>query len=130
MRLLVPIDGSDCSTRALAFACEFAERFDADVDVVHFTDEETSATEQLVAHAREVLAEHGTEASVETLSDRDVSIRTGDRVGDEIIALVEERGYDHVVMGHHGSGRVERAILGSAAEVVLRAESVAVTVVP
>jgi nucleotide-binding universal stress UspA family protein len=130
MRLLAPIDGSDCSTRALTFACELAARFDADLDVVHFTDEETDATEQLVVHAREVLDEQGTEASVETLLDRDLAVRTADRVGEEILELVEERGYDHVVMGHHGSGRVERAIIGSAAEVVLRSEAVPVTIVP
>jgi nucleotide-binding universal stress UspA family protein len=33
-------------------------------------------------------------------------------------------------MGHHGSGAVQRAILGSAAEAVVRSESVPVTIIP
>jgi nucleotide-binding universal stress UspA family protein len=33
-------------------------------------------------------------------------------------------------MGHHGSGRIERALVGSAAETVVRGETVPVTVVP
>jgi nucleotide-binding universal stress UspA family protein len=44
--------------------------------------------------------------------------------------MATEQDFDHVVMGHHGSGAVERAILGSAAETVLRAEEFPVTVVP
>jgi nucleotide-binding universal stress UspA family protein len=59
-----------------------------------------------------------------------VSVRTAGRVGKEIVSMATEQDFDHVVMGHHGSGAVERAILGSAAETVLRAEEFPVTVVP
>lgn len=44
--------------------------------------------------------------------------------------MVAEEGYDHVVMGHHGSGMVDRAMLGSAAETVVDAKEVPVTIVP
>jgi nucleotide-binding universal stress UspA family protein len=130
MHVLVPIDGSDCSVRALEFACEFATRFEADLHVVHFTDSQTEATEEVLDRAQEVLATTAIEDDPELLSDRDLDVRTGAKVGEEILALVDARGYDHVVMGHHGAGAVQRAIIGSAAETVVRAESVPVTVVP
>jgi nucleotide-binding universal stress UspA family protein len=41
MAVLAPIDGSDCSVRGLEFAREFADRFDASLHVVHFSDAET-----------------------------------------------------------------------------------------
>ena len=59
-----------------------------------------------------------------------LDLRPANRVGQNILEMVEEEGYDHVVMGHHGAGAVERAILGSAAETVLRSNQVPVTVVP
>jgi len=55
---------------------------------------------------------------------------TAGRVGDEILAHADDIEADHVVMGHHGAGMVERAILGSAAETVVRGEAVPVTIVP
>jgi nucleotide-binding universal stress UspA family protein len=130
MQVLVPIDGSDCSDRALRFACDFADRYDADLHVVHFTDGRTSATEQVIDHASETLAEAGIDDEPEVVVETDVGVRTAGRVGKAIVSLVAERGYDHVVMGHHGSGTVERAILGSAAETVVRAETTPVTVIP
>jgi nucleotide-binding universal stress UspA family protein len=130
MRILVPVDGSDCSARALEFACEFAARFDADLHVVHFTDDETEAADQVIRRATEILADHDVDDEPELLSERDLQVRVEAKVGKEIVALVRERGYDHVVMGHHGRGAVDRAILGSAAEVVLRADEVPVTIIP
>ncbi|MFB6136232.1 MAG: universal stress protein [Halobacteriaceae archaeon] len=130
MEVLVPIDGSETSFRALEFALEFARRFEADVHVVHFTDAESVASEEIVDRAEGVLAEAGIEAEPEVAVDLDLDLRPGDRVGEDVVGLVEERGYDHVVMGHHGQGAVDRVILGSAAETVLRANVVPVTVVP
>ncbi|MFB6123238.1 MAG: universal stress protein [Haloferacaceae archaeon] len=130
MDVLVPIDGSESSLRALEFAIDFADRFDASPHVVHVSDAETDATDQILATAREHLAEAGVDAPPELVLDERVSVRTDARAGERIVELVEERGYDHVVMGHHGSSDVKRAILGSAAETVVRSESVPVTVVP
>lgn len=130
MDLLVPIDGSDCSDRALRFAAEFARQFDCSLHVVHITNEETDATDRIIENARSILDEEGIDDDPEVSTDVELEFRPSNRVGDDILRLVEERGYEHVVMGHHGSGRVERAILGSAAETLLRAEKVPVTVIP
>ncbi|MGM0591506.1 MAG: universal stress protein [Halobacteriota archaeon] len=130
MKVLVPVDGSDDSFRALTFAVELCDRFGVTPHVVHFTDHETDATDEIMARARSVLEEAGVEDDPELVTEVDVELRTAGRVGKEILSLVEDRGYDHVVMGHHGSGTVERAILGSAAETVVRSELVPVTIVP
>ncbi len=130
MEVLVPIDGSECSFRALDFAIDFARRFEASLHVVHVSDSETDATDEILDRARERLAEAGVPDEPEVSTDVDLSFRPAERVGKDILALVDERGYDHVVMGHHGSGAVDRMMLGSAAHTVVEEETVAVTIVP
>ncbi|NHN60676.1 MULTISPECIES: universal stress protein [Halorussus] len=130
MEILVPIDGSECSFRALDFAIEFARRFEATLHVVHFTDNETDATDDILERARERLAGTDLDCEPEVSTDVELSFRPADRIGADILELVEERGYDHVVMGHHGSGTIDRAILGSAAHTVVEEEAVPVTIVP
>lgn len=129
-KVLVPIDGTDPSYRALEFATGFVERYDADLDVVHVTDEETEATEDILERAERILEAGDSEASPKVSADLEMDFRPADRVGEFILELVQKRGYDHVVMGHQASGTVERAIIGSAAETVLRAERVPLTVIP
>ncbi|MCG1004496.1 MULTISPECIES: universal stress protein [Halobacterium] len=130
MDILVPVDGSDCSFRALGFAAEMAGRYDGDIDVVHFADSESESTDAVVDRVDRVLDAQGVDTEPEVNTDIDVEFRPSDSVGDDVLELVEERGYDHVVMGHHGAGALERALLGSAAETVLRADRVPVTVIP
>ena len=129
MEILVPIDGSECSTRALEFAIEFARRYEGALHVVHFTDAETEATDQIIDRAEETLERAGV-ADTPELVECNIDMRVATNVGNEILNLVEAEEYDHVVMGHHGSGAVERLLLGSAAETVVRGETVPVTVVP
>lgn len=131
MDVLVPVDGSDCSFRALEFAVEFVERYDGDLHVVHFTDVQTESTARIMDRAETVLEEAGIAGDPEIMTDMRMSEpRYANAVGKDILRLVEEDDYDHVVMGHHGSGMVGRVILGSAAETVLRAAETPVTVIP
>ena len=129
MQILAPVDGSDCSDRAVAFAAELAARFEADLRVVHFSDAETDATDIVLERARDAVESAGLDSEPE-LSILEMDVTPGDEVGREILRLVEKGGFDHVVMGHHGSGTIERAILGSAAATVVHVESVPVTIVP
>lgn len=129
-KVLVPIDGTDPSFRALEFATEFVDRYDAALDVVHITDEQTDATEDILERAERILEAGGIEATPQVSADLEMDFRPADRVGEDIIEMVQQRGYDHVVMGHQATGTVERAIIGSAAETVLRAERVPLTVIP
>ncbi|NIB98192.1 universal stress protein [Halobacterium sp. R2-5] len=130
MEILVPVDGSDCSFRALGFGAEMAGRYDGSLDVVHFAESESESTDAVVDRAERVLDAQGVDTEPEVNTDVEVEFRLSDGVGGDILDLVEARGYDHVVMGHHGAGTLERALLGSAAEKVLHAERVPVTVIP
>ncbi|MXR22559.1 universal stress protein [Halobacterium bonnevillei] len=130
MDILAPVDGSDCSFRALGFAIEMADRYDGSVDVVHFAETESASTDAVVDRAQRVLDAQDVDADPEVSTDLEPEFRPSDRVGEDILDLVERRGYDHVVMGNSGAGALERAILGSAAETVLNADRVPVTVVP
>lgn len=129
MQILAPIDGTDCSDRAVTFAAELAARFEADLYVVHFSDAETDATDIILERARDAVDAAGIDSEPE-LSILEMDVSPGNEVGREILRLVDERGFDHVVMGHQGSGVIERAILGSAADTVVHDESVPVTIVP
>jgi nucleotide-binding universal stress UspA family protein len=131
MKVLVPVDGSDCSFRALEFATEFVRRYEGEIHIVHVTDHHGEETERILDRAEAALADAGLVDDPEVVTDLRMSEpRYSNRVGKEILRLVEERDYDHVVMGHHGAGRVGRLILGSAAETVLRATTVPATTVP
>ncbi|MDZ7701105.1 MAG: universal stress protein [Halobacteriales archaeon] len=129
-RLLAPIDGSENAERALRFAADLARRYEARLDVVHLTDVETESTRALLEEADDILEEAGLPGEAAVKYDLRLTFKSSDRVGKGILDLVEEHGYDHVVMGHHGTGAVGRLLLGSATETVIRDDSVAVTVIP
>ncbi|AKH96557.1 universal stress protein [Halanaeroarchaeum sulfurireducens] len=128
--ILAPIDGSDCSFRALEFATGMAAQYDATLDVVHVTDEESAATDDLRTRARTLLDAAAIPTDLEVVEELDLEFRPAEQVGKTVLHLVTDRGYDHVVMGHHGSGTFERALIGSAAETVVEADRVPVTIVP
>lgn len=131
MQLLVPIDASDSSFDALRFAIEFARGFDADLAVVHFAAERSDTTDGLFERARAALAEGGIDAEPE-LIETEVVTESGAarKVGERIVSLAEERGYDHVVMGRATSGRLERFVVGSASEAVVEESTLPVTLIP
>lgn len=131
MDVLVPIDGSDCSERALRYATEFARNYGANLDVVHVTDHRTEATDELLDRAESILAEEGVDAVPELVANTKMSeARYADAVGKDVLRHVEEHDYDQVVMGHHGKGAVGKLLIGSAAETVVTGTDVPVTVVP
>ncbi|MCT9098477.1 universal stress protein [Haloarchaeobius sp. HME9146] len=131
MHVLAPIDGSDCSFRALEFAVEFTDRYDGTLDVVHITDYEDESIEQLLERARTVCRAGGSDSTPELAFDVGIyRMRYANKIGKDILELVADRDIDHVVMGHHGGNTVDRLVIGSATETVIRANRVAVSVIP
>lgn len=130
MQILAPIDGSDCSFRALSFACGMARAYEGDLHVVHITDVKNEATDEIIDRARDVLDAEGMEDEPEVATDIDLTNRPSKRIGEDILEIVDEGDYDHVVMGHHGQGRVERLVLGSAASTVLESNKIPATIIP
>ncbi len=131
MHVLVPMDGSDCSFRALEFAIEFVTRFDGSLHVIHITDYDGDAKRNFLDRVEVTLGEAGVEDDPEIVEQTQMAApRSADRVGGLILEIADEQGFDHVVMGHHGTGQIGQVIMGSAAETVVGAAELPATVVP
>lgn len=132
MHVLVPIDGSEPSSRALSFGIDLTDRFDGRLDVVHIGDPDVEATEQLLERAREQCEEAGVDATVEARPELEDESRLhyATKIGGQILELADELDVDHIVMGSHGRSGLDEYVLGSAAETVLDAQTYQVTVVP
>ncbi len=134
MNVLVPWDRSEQSRYALTAA---AERFpDHQITVVHviepFADYTWSGgrsvgrSQQLEAAAEQLLAE-----ALELLPP-EITAETELRYGrpiHEIIQLVTDGEFSHIVIGSHGRDGPARLLLGSVAETVVRRSPVPVTVI-
>lgn len=139
-QVLVPVDDSDRSKEALAFAVENYP--DATITALHVVDPGsfpaggfesgvTTDIEQLrdtkEKHAEELLEtlrEHAADlgADIETATDTGKPART-------IVEYADDNDVDLVVVGSHGRTGASRVLLGSVAETVVRRSSVPVTVV-
>ena len=134
--VLVPVDGSSHSRRALQFATRtFA---DAEVVVLHVVDPfevidgpGEEAWNRDVADQHERDAETLLEEYVELAGD-DVPVRTELRHGTPsraIVGAADDLDVDHVVIGSRGRTGVGRVLLGSVAETVARRAPTSVTIV-
>jgi nucleotide-binding universal stress UspA family protein len=133
-RILLAIDFSDASRRAVTVAAHLGRRTHAYVDLLHVwqppsvrphqlvfsppsqLEEREAASreraEAMMADFRELLESHGQSADHELLAVGDPA--------DEILALAERGGYDLVILGTHGRSGTQRFLLGSVAAQVLR----------
>jgi nucleotide-binding universal stress UspA family protein len=133
--ILVAVDGSENSERALNFALDLADRYNAPLTVLNVSEspaigavplEPTSISgdtlalfskelrvlhedilKKAVAHAKEL------NPKVEVSS----KLREGDPAS-EIVAEAKESGFDVVVVGHRGASRVKEIFLGNISEKV------------
>ncbi|HVN68257.1 MAG TPA: universal stress protein [Candidatus Binatia bacterium] len=139
-RILVPVDGSHTSLRALDVAIEFAAKLQAELVICHVVELAKAATlsggqAELVAGCLEELQTEG-KAIVE-----EATARVGDRVAvssriaegesvDQIERIADEIAPAFIVIGTHGRTGLTRLVMGSVAEGVVRGARVPVMVVP
>lgn len=140
--ILVGVDRSEQSKRAIEFAARRARELERSVVVVHIipwspfsfntpeenehrharrSEEIKAATEQIIDPMVALVTESG--VPVETL------VQHGDPV-DTLIQIVEKRGCEHIVLGRTGDSRVRQAIFGSLPAQIVQHSPVPVTVVP
>jgi nucleotide-binding universal stress UspA family protein/cytochrome c5 len=129
-RILVPVDFSDCSRRALDYAHGLALKFDAALHLVHVCEEPGMLTPALDAYAitladwSQRLGEEAEKQMIKlTAALGDVTATTEVRFGRAASAIVETAGTnktDLIVMGTHGHGAVMHALMGNVAERVVR----------
>ncbi|MDZ7730362.1 MAG: universal stress protein [Natrialbaceae archaeon] len=136
--ILLPTDGSDEGHRAVQYAFELAHIHEARIEALHVVniasygglpterawdgvtaalhDEGTAIIEEIIEMAPSAVAVEGT-------------VREGSP-GRVIPRFAEAVEADLIVMGTHGRGGIERVLLGSVAERVVRTADVPVVTVP
>lgn len=140
--VMIGVDGSDASRRAVDFAIELGEEFKLELIVLHVipwspysfstpdenehrhaqrTREIQAAQEQVVDPALHLVANsHLTAEGV---------VRHGHPV-EVMIALSIERQVRHIIVGRTGDSRVKQALFGSTPSQLIVSSPVPVTVVP
>ncbi|AKU07026.1 universal stress protein [Haloferax gibbonsii] len=132
--ILVPTDGSDHAVRAAEYAVDLAATYGAALHVLYVVDVRTGHADAPVDDGdSRTRGEAAVGVVADLAADRDVPVETEIRVGlphETIVDYSEERGIDLVVMGTHGTSGLERYLLGSVAERVVRLSDVPVLCVP
>ncbi|HEX3456545.1 MAG TPA: universal stress protein [Candidatus Baltobacteraceae bacterium] len=140
MRVLVPLDGSETSERALEVAAGFAATIGAEIVACHIVDLARAAAMsggegQLVAGCLDALRDEGRSILKDAEQRVAGRVKVTGRIVDgapveAIEKLAKEISASFIVLGSHGRSGLTRLVLGSVAEGVVRAAHVPVMVVP
>jgi nucleotide-binding universal stress UspA family protein len=138
-RILVPVDGSETSTKALVAALQLARESGGRVRLVHTLDELAylsgfEVSGDLIRLAREYAGKLLQDAlevakSAGVPADTKLVEGAGARLGEVVASEAQAWEADLVVVGTHGRRGVSRVLLGSGAEQVLRLAPVPVLAV-
>lgn len=132
-RILIPVDGSHTATLGLQLAVKMARQERAKLRVISVVDELIAmqnfeagfntcdliealkeAGQRAIANAQKLLKRHHLKAETAVLET------VGKRVADVIVRDAAKWKADLIVMGTHGRRGINRMMLGSDAETVLR----------
>jgi nucleotide-binding universal stress UspA family protein len=139
-RILVPVDGSEHAATALEYVVEnFPDATVVLLHVINPAEAGYGAEAALPTVSEEWYQErqHDAEELLDelTANSHDAGIKTVEqeievgRPTQVIVDYADDSGTDQIVMGSHGRSGVERLLLGSVAETVMRRATVPVTVV-
>ncbi|MGP8432774.1 universal stress protein [Paraburkholderia fungorum] len=130
--ILLAYDGSKPARLAATFAMEMSARYNAHLHVLCIAAERDlglemdteSLVDQEMTHCEDVLSE----LDLGTMENATTGVAVGN-AADEIIRYAREYNIDHIVVGHHGHGPLDRWMIGSVARHVVAFAPCAVTVV-
>ncbi|MGB9987677.1 universal stress protein [Salarchaeum japonicum] len=137
-RVLVPTDGSAETRRAVEHAVSLAAEHDATLHAVYVVNTATFASlgaETTTEGVSDLLADEGEDALdavAEVASEAGVPVERvllNGTPSREIVRYAEDNDIDLIVMGTHGRGGIDRLLLGSVAEKVVRSSQVPVLTV-
>jgi universal stress protein A len=130
-RILVPIDFSDHSKKALQYAIPFAEQFKASIDLLYVVEPaiypaDFSFGQVGFPAVEDELRQRGAE-ELEGLIKREIgtrvnarsSVRTG-KAAYEIEQYAADESIDLIIIATHGHSGMEHVLFGSTAEKVVR----------
>jgi nucleotide-binding universal stress UspA family protein len=117
-KILVPVDGSDHSMRALKEAINLAKMTDGKITLMHVNRRESpmsrssnSKDEITQSNGKSILAADKKIVEAEGLSVD--TIMAEGKVAEEIVRTAKEGSFDLVIIGARGLSRVEEIMLGS-----------------
>ena len=110
-KILVPVDGSDNSRRALDAALFLSEKLNAKVTAIHVMEDVP------VLHIK---SEKGLTINSKLLQRNP---------GSEILDFCEKEKYDIIIMGSRGMGKFKELVLGSVSSKVLHHSSCPVMII-
>lgn len=141
-RILVPVDGSETSNKALVTALQFARDFGGRVRLVHVLEEQTYLTGfdpygysgELVTVMREAgtrILDQGMAMaqSAGVQADSVLFDKSDKRMAETVADAAKHWKADLIVAGTHGRRGLERALIGSGAEQIVRLAPVPMLVV-
>ena len=137
--ILVPVDFSEASDKALDYAVSLAKPLDARIVVMHafeiplvgFPDGVLAATAEIAARIL-TASQKALEDAIEKRKGEGVEMTPLLKQADPreaVVGMAKELGADLIVMGTHGRRGLARALIGSVAEHVVRTSSVPVLTV-
>jgi nucleotide-binding universal stress UspA family protein len=124
--ILLPTDGSEGAETALDHALELAGTYGSTLHVlfvVNTTYLGSGAAEATTTETLRSTGERIVEEAVERAAERDIDVVGETRNGDpytQILDYADETGSDLIVMGTHGRSGLDRYLLGSVTEKVVR----------
>ena len=140
-KILIPVDGSPASLRAVDFAIEMVAQ-DPSTSLVLLHVQNTRAIELAGASEAmdtEWLREAGSRASAKALKDAigkcehagvasETLVRTG-QIAEAVGQVAREENVKHIVMGTRGLGGIQGLLLGSVAMQVIHLAEVPITLI-
>lgn len=140
--VLIGVDASDASRRAVGFAVEVAKEFELGIIVVHvipwspysFTTSDENEHRHL-QREKELTAAHEqvVEPAIHQVSMANIKAEAVVRHGHPMEVMIEiarERGVRHIIVGRTGDSRIKQALFGSLPTQLILHSTVPVTVVP
>jgi nucleotide-binding universal stress UspA family protein len=138
-RILVPVDGSDTSNKALVTALQLAREAGGRIRLFHALDELAylsgyEFSGDLIKIARENAAKLLDDAMAVAVSagvaaERQLVDAPGVRLSDSVAGEARQWEADLIVVGTHGRRGIGRVLLGSGAEQIIRTAPVPVLVI-
>ncbi len=124
-KILVPIDGSESSLKALDLAVDLAKRYGSKITVIHVKTSGSKLSKDILDKARKRVENKGLPVSFKEV---EVDYNTSS-ISKEILDEIIDGGYDLVVLGARGMTVSEELNIGSVAtSVVLNAPTTVIVV--
>jgi len=135
-QILVPTDGSPASDAAIEHAIDLARRYDATLHALYVVDGAAYSTleagAEVVVDALESEGDAATRRVADAAAKEDVDCETTVTSGTAYRSIrdyVDDHAIDMIVMGTHGRKGLDRYLLGSVTERVVRTSDVPVLTV-